>query len=127
MLLCVHLGGCTTWQPVQIGPSEFIAAEEPYEIRLRDYSGDWLYVEYPLAQGDSIAGSTKVRNQSNGRMTTVPIRIAVTADLLIEAKRPNTPQTVIAVAAVTSIVLGAILCVTGVLCGREIVNVGGTR
>jgi hypothetical protein len=118
VLLCMHLGGCTTWQPVQVTPREFIEAEHPYKIRFRDYSGAWLHVTYPRVAGDTISGTTPERRPSDGKLVEAPIRMAVTDLPRIEAKRINKPQTVTAVVVVTSVVVGAILCATGVACGK---------
>ena len=119
LLLCTHLGGCTTWQPVQVSPREFIEAESPYRIRFRDHSGEWLPVTYPRVVGDTMSGTTPGRRPSDGKKITVPIRMAVTDVPRIEAKRVNAPQTVIATVAVTSALVGAILCATGLACGRS--------
>ena len=119
LMLCVHLGGCTTWQSVQVSPREFIEAENPYRIRFRDYSGDWLPVSYPRVERDTISGTTPGRRPSDGKIVAMPFRMAVADVPRIEAKRVNTPQTVIATAAVTSFVVGAILCATGLACGRS--------
>jgi hypothetical protein len=124
LLLCAHLGGCSTWQPVQISPREFIEAEDPYKIRLRDPAGDWLDVSYPRVVGDTIAGTTRARRPSDGTIGSIQVRIAITDALRIEAQRLNTPQTIIAAVAVTSVILGAVLCATGVACGRRQVNPG---
>jgi hypothetical protein len=118
LLLCMHLGGCTTWQPVQVSPREFIEAENPYKIRFRDYSGAWLHVTYPRVAGDTISGTTPERRPSDGKLVETPIRMAVTDVPRIEAKRINKPQTVAAVVVVTSVVVGAILCATGLACGK---------
>jgi hypothetical protein len=119
LLLCVHLGGCRTWQPVQVSPRQFIEAESPYKIRFRDYSGAWTHVTYPRVAGDTIAGTTPERRPSDGKLVETPIRMAVTDVPRIEAKRINGPQTVVAVVTVTSVVIGAVLCATGLACGRS--------
>ena len=119
LLLCVHVCGCTTWQPVQVSPREFIETEHPYKIRFRDYSGDWLNLSYPRMDGDTIAGTTPGKRQSNGKKEVLRIRMAVTEVPRIQAKRVNEAQSVIAVTAVTGVVVGAILCATGVVCGRS--------
>lgn len=117
LLLALHLGACTTWQPVPVSPSEYIEAEAPYKIRFRDSYGAWLAVNYPRVVGDTISGTTP-RKLENGKMGTLQVRMAVTDMPPIEAKRVNTPQTVIATATVSGMLIGAILCATGVACSK---------
>jgi hypothetical protein len=119
VLLCMHLGACTTWQPVQLSPREFIEAEAPYKIRFRDSAGAWLHVSYPRVEGDALSGTTPGRRPSDGRVVAMPMRMALADVLQIEAQRVNIPQTVLGVLAVGTVVVGAVMCATGVTCGRK--------
>jgi hypothetical protein len=118
LLLVLHLGGCTTWQPVQISPREFIETEHPYKIRFRDSHGDWVHVSYPRAVGDTISGTTIGIRPGDGSRGAIPIRMAVADVPRIEAKQANAPQTITATVVLTSVLLGAVLCATGLACAK---------
>ena len=53
LLLCLHLGACTTWQPLPTAPRDYIEAEAPYKIRVLDQHGTWLELNYPRMDGDT--------------------------------------------------------------------------
>jgi hypothetical protein len=115
LLLCLHLAGCTTWQPVQISPREFIEVEDPYKIRFRDAIGEWIEVSNPRIEGDTIAGTT-FGMRPNGRMGAVRFRVGVADISEIDARKINAPQTIVAVGVLSAVLIGAILCASGITC-----------
>jgi len=115
LLLCFHLGGCTTWKPVQVSPREYIEVEDPYKIRFRDATGEWVEVSNPRIEGDTIAGTTFGMLQ-NGRIGAIRVRVGVVDIGSIDGRFVNMPQTVVAIGVVSSVLVGAILCVTGLVC-----------
>jgi hypothetical protein len=118
LLVCIHLGGCTTWQPVQISPREFIETESPYQIRFRDAAGEWIPVTYPRVVRDTISGTTRRWIPSEGRRGDLRIRMAVDDVPTIEAKLINRPQTVLASVTVAVALVGTVLCITEVVCKK---------
>lgn len=118
LLLCIHLGGCTTWQPVQVSPREFIERESPYKIRFRDAAGEWVPLTYPRVVGDTIAGTTRGWIASEGKRGAISMRTALTDVPTIEARLVNRPQTVVAAGTVAAILVGAVLCITGLVCEK---------
>ena len=115
LLLCFHLAGCTTWQPVQVSPREFIEVEDPYKIRFRDAIGEWIEVSNPRIEGDAIAGTT-FGMRPNGRMGAVRLRMGVADIPEIDARKINAPQTIVAVGVLSAVLIGAILCASGIAC-----------
>ena len=56
LLLCLHLAGCTTWQPVQVSPQQVLESEQPAKVRVTDADGVRVVLSNPVIERDSISG-----------------------------------------------------------------------
>ena len=95
VLLCLHLAGCTTWQPVQVSPREFIEVEAPGAVRVQDIKGDWKMLTKPSIQGDSILALETVRREGS-RTASMLLRTALTDVTGMETRRVAVGRTIAA-------------------------------
>ena len=55
LMLVLHLGGWTTWQPVPVSPRVLIEEEHPKEVRMTTQNGTISVVPFPSVVNDSLA------------------------------------------------------------------------
>ena len=55
LLLVLHLGACTRWEPTTLSPRALIDEEQPRAVRITRADGSRVALDHPLIRSDSIA------------------------------------------------------------------------
>ena len=103
VLLCLHLVGCTTWQPVQVSPRVFILAESPKSVRVHRQDGEILSLHAPSLTSDSIVGLT------NRHIASTRTFVALVDVSQIERRGFSAGKTLLGLSITAAIVMAGVL------------------
>ncbi len=66
-LMVLYLGACTGWQVQPVAPAQFVADEQPSQIRVTTADTHTLVLKNPIVRNDSILG------RASGQMKGAPL------------------------------------------------------
>lgn len=55
LLLVLHVGACTYWQPTSLSPRQVVEQERPRRVRVTTVDGEQQHVRRPRVRSDSLA------------------------------------------------------------------------
>ncbi len=105
VLLVLHIGACTTWQPVRVNPRQFIEEKQPSEVRVTSPYWRSIVVSSPAIVNDSIAGvpdscESPVFDEEGRRVCVTPTTLFAVSDVgRVETQRVSAPRTALAILA----------------------------
>jgi hypothetical protein len=118
LLLALHLGGCTRWEPTTVSPRVLIEEERPSAVRVTRADGTRVELDDPLIRADSISMPREDCERaftSDGRAACVGVTSVALDDVqALDLRRPDAVRTVAALVLGPVVFLGAVL---GVICG----------